>query len=273
MPKILNIIPPQRYELIRDRIADILIDEIQGQIDLGADIDSTLIGALYTEKHIPVDLIQLPCIVVTLAEGRYSNKSQRSIDGNYNFYIDVIAGSKSNQNSDGDELASKKVQRVAGIVRTILESPVYNTLGFTKPFLSNLGITEIGFGTPQDRDEPNIQVARLTFSVRVPEDVQFINAVLVYDAVTQVSIKDYPGGYVFAGGGTPTVIPPTCDPVIIKLNNITFSTVPAGSTKNIPVLDQDGNPVGEIDGSTYVVNVAGGSASFESNFEFINIYE
>lgn len=273
MPKIVSLIPPQRYELIRDRIADILIDEIQGQIDLGADIDSNLIGALYTEKHIPVDLIQLPCIVVTIAEGRFTNKSQRSVDGNYNYYIDVITSSKSNKDSDGDELASRKVQRIAGIVRTILESPVYNTLGFTRPFLSNLGISEIAFGTPQDRDEPNIQVARLTLAVRVPEGVEYIEPVLVYDAVTQVSIKDYPGGYVFSGFGTPNVIPPTCDPVIVKLNNITFSTVQAGNTLNIPVLDQDGNPVGAIDGSTYVVNTTSGSPSFESSFEFINIYE
>lgn len=271
MPQIETIISAQNFELIRDRIGEILIDEIQGQIDLGNNIE---LKTLFTERHIPLDKIHLPAIAVSVGQGDFSNKSPRSVDGEYSFYIDVFAKSKSIGDDDGDSLASKKVHKLVGVIRTILESPLYENLGFQAPFIARSIVSNIGFGTVQEKDESNIQMARMTFKLTTQEGVKLKSYDLIYDYWTQVKLGDTSKGYLFNGpDGSFPPDPDTCLPSTLNVNSALFTTIPSGDTYNLNVKDQDGNPVGVKVGTDLVVNITPGTSTEEALFEYLNIFE
>lgn len=267
MPLINSTIETQAFELIRDRIADILIDEIQGQADLGNDIG---LKSLYTERHVPVDHVKLPAIAISMDRVSYDNKSRKSVDGEYTYFIDVIDKSATTATEHGDTKASKRIQKIVGIIRMILYSPVYETLGFEKPFISRHAITEISFGTFQDKDQENVQMARISFVVRAAEGVKFIEPTLLYEYTTSVRIGDSDSGYVFSGSGVEEPVP-TCDPSILNINGSEFTSIASGGSFDLSVRDQNGNLVGSQNGEEWRVDTSGSSE--EQLFEYINIYE
>lgn len=270
MPQIDSIISSQKFELIRDRIADILIDEINGQAELGNDVG---LSALYVENHIPIDNVKLPAIVVSIGRASYQNKSQISVDGSYDFYIDVFSKGVAGDTKNGDAVASLKVQKIVGMVRAILENPAYMTLGFAKPFSCRSIISEINFGTIQDKDEKNVQMARMTFNIVAPESVNLREMNVIYEYATSVRIADSNAGYLFSGSG---IVPDAdaCSPAILNINGTFHKSINSGSTFDLNVVDQDGNAVGSPDGENYVVNTTGGSGfTLNQYIELLNIYE
>lgn len=268
MPKINSIINPQKYEVIRDRIAEIIVDEIEGQKALGNNIG---LKYLYLENHIPVSHTSLPCIVISTSKGTYKNKSQISIDGNYDFYIDIIAKKKATTNENGDKLSAVYVQKVVGMIRTILESPVYNTLGFTKPFSCRSIISGIEFGTIKDVDEENVQLGRLTFNIDVPESMKFVDPVLIYEYVTSVKLGESNSGYLFSGQNPSPDDGPVCSPAILNINGVSFDEIASGGTLNLQIINQSGSPVGSQVGENWVVNTGGNTE--EESLQFLFIYE
>lgn len=273
MPLIETIISSQNFELIRDRIADILIDEIQGQADLGNDIG---LKQLFTERHIPLDKTHLPAVCVSLGLSNYDNKSTRSIDGHHDFYIDVYVKEKSDDSSDGDKIASKKVQKIVGMIRMILESPIYFNLGWTPRIIERSIVSNIEFGTVQIKDELNIQMARITYKVQAAESVKLTTADIIYDYQTQVKIADLDAGYFFSGIGSSTPDPgDTCDPAILNVNGSLFTTIASGGTLNLRILDQNGDPTGsKTNSTTWTVNTgSGGTLTEEQLYQYTNIQE
>lgn len=268
MPKINSIINPQNYELIRDRIAEIIVDEIEGQKALGNDIG---LKVLYLENHIPVSHTNLPCIVISTSKGSYKNKTQKSIDGNYDFFIDVITKSKSTKTENGDKISAVYVQKVVGLIRTILESPVYNTLGFAKPFSCRSIISGIEFGTLKDVDEENVQLGRLTFNIDVPESMKFVEPVLIYEYVTSVKLGESNSGYLFSGQNPSPDDGPVCSPAILNINGVSFDEIASGGTLDLQVVNQSGALVGSKVGVNWVVNTGGNTE--EESFQFSFIYE
>lgn len=268
MPKISSVIGPQNYELIRNRIAEILIDEIEGQKFLGNDIG---LKVLYIENHLPVNHTNLPCIVISTSKGTYKNKSQKSIDGNYDFFIDIIQKSKSTDDDNADKLSAVYVQKVIGIIRTILESPMYNTLGFEKPFSCRSIVSGIEFGTMKDVDEKNVQLGRLTYNIDVPETMKFIQPVLIYEFVTSVKLDDSNSGYVFSGQNPSPDDGPSCSPAILKINGVSFDEIISGGELDLKVINQSGAMVGSKIGDDWVVNTSG--TTEEESFQFSFIYE
>lgn len=248
MPKIETAISPQNYELIRDRIADILIDEIEGQKAIGNDIK---LNKMFIENHLPIDHTNLPAIVVSFGKAGYQNRSQISVEGNYDFYIDVISKGVANDDVNGDTRAAKNVQKIMGIIRTVLQSPMYNTLGFDKPFICTTSITEITFGTVQEKDEKNIQMGRMTFNVIVPEGLKFITPVLIYEFITQVKIGESQSGYMFSG--CPQEPTPDDDEVVVNVNGNYLGTYGCGQVIDIPVQYENGILTGIVDGGVVVI--------------------
>jgi hypothetical protein len=173
------------------------------------------------------------------------------VDGNYDFYIDVYSKSKSTAADNGDKLAAMHVQKIVGIIRTIFQSPVYNTLGFAKPFNCTTSISEINFGTVSDKDENNVQMARITFNVIVPESLKFVSPVLIYEFNTQVRIGDSRAGYIFTGYAQENL--PNDDEVIVNINGNYFGTYNGGSIVNIGVQYQNGILTGVIAGNNVIV--------------------
>lgn len=197
MPKISQIILPQNYEFVRDRIAEILTDELDHQLALTGDYDLDVL--VDVERSTPFDESELPAVNVSLDLGSWGNKHQGSVAGTYIFNIDCITSSKSTQDKAGDVAASVKTQRIAGLCRAILEDPLYKTLGFTAGFVIRTFCNDMKFGTAGSPDAKNTIVSRITFNVQVSETSKLTIPNLIEGYDTTVKIDNTSKGYFYQG--------------------------------------------------------------------------
>jgi hypothetical protein len=197
MSLITQAIPPQAFELIRDRIGEILTTEINKQYTLTYD-EELDIDAVWVERFIPFDKEEMPAINVTLISGNLSGHTQRNTDGQYTYAIDVYTKAKSRDDDPGDALATRRLHRLIGICRAILESPYYPTLAFTPPFIANRHCESISIAEPGRQDAVSAIMGRLTFVVRVPESMELKTPTSIAFSNTSVKINTTDKGYFYA---------------------------------------------------------------------------
>lgn len=173
MASINSVIPPQGFEIVRDRIGRIIADELDNQFQIS--YDNNLRVSNWVERFIPFDGgKELPAVNVSLAEGNFDWQTQIQSIGTYRYFIDCYVNARRNDDdmdSPGDVLANVNLQRLMGIVRAIVENPIYMTLGFAKPFIMNRHFESIQIQNPDQKkfDLENCVMGRLMLSVRIPE--------------------------------------------------------------------------------------------------------
>src|SRR3990167_773665 len=192
---LLNVlIPPQNFELIRDRIGEILFVELQNQIALGETLNPTI----YVERSSAFDHTELPTINIVVASGNYDNETVKQSDGTYTYIIYVYTGAKGNSLSNGDKKASLKLQRLIGMCRAILKNPQYRLLGYAAPFISRTTVSGFEIGDPQSvNDTENVMKGRITFVVKVAETVELITPNNIDGWFTNVMLEETNEGYIF----------------------------------------------------------------------------
>lgn len=193
MALINGIIPTSNFELIRDRIGQILVTEFTSQAALAN--DNSLNPAVYSERFIPIDKTETPLINVCFASGTYDNKNIKSVDGNYIYNLDFYTSSKSTEETGGDTLATRKLHKLMGMARAIIENPRYKTLGYDAPFNCNVAVTSIQISDPEDKDSTHKVQGRLLVSVRVPETIELLTATKIGNNTTRVMLDDTAKGY------------------------------------------------------------------------------
>lgn len=200
-----QVIPPQAFEVVRDRISRILADEIlnQFQISYNADI---LNVKVWTERFLQFDKTELPAVNVTLAEGSYGGQTAIQSDGTYRYNIDCYFKSKANEDEPGDVRAMIKLQRLLGICRSIIEDPRYIRLGFsTNPgFVMNRHFETIQIQNPhqKEHDATNSVMGRLVLSVKVPEITWQARPVDAADFVSTIKLSETEFGYLWVNDGS-----------------------------------------------------------------------
>lgn len=195
MPALItSAIPSANFELVRDKIAEILTLELANQYALTGDPDIN--AAIYKERSIDVDLSEAPAINVCFSTGNYDNKDSRQVDGTYFYNIDFYANAATEDSDRGDELAMAKTQRLMAIVRYILEHPSYRTLGFARPSLSHTSVQSLGIVEPQDNnDATHPAFGRIVYKVRVPETVSLSAATNIGTSLTEATLYETDKGY------------------------------------------------------------------------------
>ena len=123
MSKLTEIIPPQSFEIIRDRIGEILKDEIDNQIVLGAPAE--IASTIFVERTHPVDHSETPLINVLFSDSDYDNDTANDTDGENIYHIDVYAGAKGMVGESGDKRGMLRLERILGVIRSILKNPEY----------------------------------------------------------------------------------------------------------------------------------------------------
>lgn len=191
-------IPAQNFELVRDRIALILADEIAAQA-LIAPATPELDATVHLERFVPFSQTDMPCVNVVFASGVYENQNTLTADAIYKYNIDVYAKAKSTSTDGGDKLASIKLHSLLGICRAILENPQYRTLAFAAPSLQRVTVVDINIEQPQNtQDGSSVIMGRLTFDVSVCEGVQLQTANSISGWETSVQMDETPQGYQFS---------------------------------------------------------------------------
>ena len=203
MPKISNILGQQAFEAIRDQIAAILADEIDGQGVLTYDPDF-LKMQVFVESVNPEDKEEFPFVNVSLATGSWPDLKAYNgdIKGNYIYNIDCYANSPSNSQAEGDNLAGVKLQKILGICRAILENPIYKTLDYAPGFVWRVSMQDLNIRNESKEangDALNTRMGRLTYLVEVQENVQLLIGQPLTDWTTQVSLNQTNDGYFYQG--------------------------------------------------------------------------
>jgi hypothetical protein len=194
--KITGVIPSQQFELIRDRIALVLFEELAKQYTLTT--DERLNVKVFLERAIAIDKTEMPCINVLLNSGIYSNKSTVTTDGEYSFSIDVYSKEKSTTTVSGDTLASLSLQKLMGVCRAILANPVYRVLGFDTKLIKGTEVEGLSIKEPTDNNDSTMSImGRLNFKVIVVETTQLINAVPITGQETTATINLSDSGYLY----------------------------------------------------------------------------
>ena len=195
--KLKEIIPPQKYEIIRDLIGVILAEEMAEQFSLvGAPNNKYINPPIFQERIVPFSHAEGQIINVKFAGGEYQTKSRVEQDGTYTYFIDVYISAQTEGESPADNLANVRLQRTLGIIRAILENPVYDTLGLERPSITRSSITNINMADPEGKHDATTSIqGRATFSVEAPESVQLIEAVELDQSRAKLKLAETDKGY------------------------------------------------------------------------------
>ena len=200
MPKIDYLIPPQNFEIVRQRIGEIIADELSHQVVLDTDSGADINARVWMERAQAFSHTEMPAINVLLAKSGYDNGDANVDDGTYTFEIDVYACAKADADSRGDFLAALKMQRMCGIVRTIFTDQAYRTLGFAPPYIERVSVVGMNFPDPLPvQDTLNVVMGRVTLTVRVNEDGKAKDPELIGSYTTQIKLETTNKGYYLKG--------------------------------------------------------------------------
>jgi len=197
MSVINEIIGEQSFEVVRDRVGEILADELAYQ---GYLVDNNLFDAtVYLERFVRFNASELPAINVSVARGALDNHDQESTDNTVTIFIECHAKAKSGTGVNGDTESVKRMQKLVGTCRAILEDSRYKTLGFAPPFVMNRHCSEMLFNVPVTDDSESTCMGRLVLSVRIPESNGLAVPRLLNGYQTTVKISTTEEGYIYLG--------------------------------------------------------------------------
>lgn len=205
MSVIANIIPPQSFEIVRDRIGRILADELTNQFQMSG--NKVVKVKNFIERVVAFDNTELPAVNVSFAEDSFVWNTAIQSTGTARYYIDVYGNAPSSANGvRGDALAMTNLQRLMGVIRSILMDARYKTLGFdVRPgFIAHRHIESIQVQNPnQKRDDSESTVmGRLIMQVVMPETTEYTVPRNASGFLTQVKLADTGKGYEWVVGNT-----------------------------------------------------------------------
>lgn len=195
IPKLIGSIPKQNFELIRDKIGEILLIELQNQKVLQG--FSELIN-IYSERTQPIQNNELLTININLASGDFSSKSQKESTGKLMFNIDIYTSGTSTSDIDGSVDSAFRLHRYLGMIRYILSYTGYKTLNMPLGIIGGTE-TENFFIMESDlkQDSSYIKMARLQFSVRATENQPLEQGIPLLENESKVLLHETELGYLF----------------------------------------------------------------------------
>lgn len=203
MSKIAEIIPAASFEIVRDRIGEILADEILNQYNLTYDEeteekDEELNITVYVERFLPVEVSEYPLINVFLSTCQLDNQTAVTQRNTVQYNIDCYCGSSNKSGETGDVLSKKKLHKMLRMCMAILNSPHYVRLGYLTPFINGRKVTGIIIRNEDiqaEKDSLHGSMGRLTLEVAMNESVEGVSPVLAEGYDTIVYLGESEKGY------------------------------------------------------------------------------
>lgn len=202
--KIPTLIPPQSFEIVRDRIAVILVEEITNQFALGSE-QALNLTQVALERTVPFDKEEMPAINVNLQRSTQDDQAAVNTDEITLFNIDCFQSGITTGTNKGDVLAKLKLHRLMGVVRAILENPRYKTLGFNPGFIMNRHVASMDFAEVDPKDGLSITMGRVLFSMKIPENTELITPTVAAGFDTKMTLDLTDKGYTYTIGSDPPV--------------------------------------------------------------------
>ena len=192
-----ELIPQQNFELVRDRIGEIIKDELENQVVLQPNELALKDVSVFVDRIVKINKSELPLINVFLDIGNFNNQDVEAQDGVFMYTIQFYFGGKSSQNeARGDQASLRNLQRLIGVVRGIIQSAKYLTLGFAKPSVLHRSIKSILISDPAaSQDGSNISQGSLTLEVRLVEDAEMFTSRTLLGADTTIKLSESSKGF------------------------------------------------------------------------------
>jgi hypothetical protein len=173
---ITELIPDQPFQIIQNRIGEILLEEITAQHALQS-LESSF--EIFVERIHPYDVSE--DLVITLACREQDNQeyTQQSSHGQNLYFIDIFCGGIESADRSLSEDVRLKLFKYVGIVKYILNSGKYPTLGFPRGLIGNKHVKKVTFdtdysnwGNHSNYDGSGIRFCRILFLVTAREETQ-----------------------------------------------------------------------------------------------------
>jgi hypothetical protein len=193
MAVITEIIPAQGFEIVQNRIGEILIEEVSNQIEIQSLTDSV---EVFVERIEPFDKSEDVMISLAFREGEYEGQTTRDSQGNYTYFIDVFVTGRGIGNESPSTNSRNKLFKYVGMIRYILMSGKLLTLGFVPGLIGGKSIKKItldtdysNFGNHSNYDGAYIRFCRIYFTVRVQENQLLWEGIPLYGNNTNITYE------------------------------------------------------------------------------------
>jgi hypothetical protein len=167
-------IPLQGFEFVEKRVAEILLEELTNQKaiqGLTSDFD------VFLERQEPYSESEDVVVMVYMHGSEYQGFTKKDMQGVTTFFIDVYAGGEGSVGELASVDAKDKLNKYVGMIRYILSSAKYATLGFPAGLIGGKYVEEIKFdtaftpyGNHSNYDAGYIRFSRTIFTVRIQEN-------------------------------------------------------------------------------------------------------
>lgn len=173
---ITELIPDQPFQIIQNRIGEILLEEITAQHTL-QNLDSSF--AFFVERISPPDVSEDVVITIACREQDNQEYTQQSSQGQNMYFIDIYCVGIENGNQSMSENVRLKLFKYVGIVKYILNSGKYPTLGLPRGLIGNRHVKKVTFdtdysnwGNHSNYDSSGIRFCRIIYLVTAREETQ-----------------------------------------------------------------------------------------------------
>jgi hypothetical protein len=184
-------VPPANFETIRDQIGSLLKLELDNQAALG--VNPNLTAEVYVERFSPVDKSEGNVIVVNVQGCKFNNQTPVSQSNETVYNVDIFTNAHETASVEGHKGSSVKLERLAGLIRHILQSPHYDRLGLANGIIEHREVSQIRFGPVNDeQDSVFTRMARVDVMVRMNENQNGIDPVVAagYDTIIKIELTE-----------------------------------------------------------------------------------
>lgn len=197
--KIQEIIQPQGFEIVRDMIGAILVEEIENQkvLQNQAEPDSFPEDInIYQERTTPIQNSEEVMLNVQLISSNYSGMTQKDTQGRTIYFVDIYTTAQETESKSGDLNASLRLHKFIGMVRYILEYSEYKTLNMPLGVIAGGSVDDFFVFEPSQQQDSNFtRMARITVSYKIQERQAMIAGSLLVGNQTRVTLNQTDLGY------------------------------------------------------------------------------
>lgn len=172
------------FEIVRNQIAIILAEEIYNQLSISS---NNIDLGVFLERQIPISNSEDTVINISVANVEYQDKTLTTMQGSYNFFIDVYSTQIN---------SPYKQQLIINYVRYILSNQRYRTLDFKAGFIGGTYVNSFEINNDLlALDSDFVKISRLVFNCRIMENEKQNDGLDLYLNETKFEIENTELGY------------------------------------------------------------------------------
>ena len=204
-----NIIPSQRFELVRDAIGRVLVAEFAAQKTLVEAYNHihehdtipvllTVVNpTVWLERVCPFDKEELPVINIVYSDTNFVDETTAfTSNGESKFFIEIYANASSSSIGEGDKKAAILLAKIGGMIRAILMDNKNRNLDFTDYKIQSRFIKSFTRTQPRVTNDAENTIAGIVEAHYFGEETtETETGVLETKLHTSVKISDTEKGY------------------------------------------------------------------------------